>query len=126
MNRKTYQHRINKLMRTINKNIERDELWRGRFIVRQQEAQWVRCDSGFYDLWVVLQFTDRLTGQTWEKSGTVNDWAFYNGYTLWWTINNFIVDICDVWRKDPMPGSKEYCALITEFKIKNEKIQWPY
>lgn len=126
MNRKTYQHRINKLVRSVNKGIERDELWRGRFTIRQTEAQWVRYSSDFYDLWVVLQFTDRLTGQTWEKSNMVSDWVFYDGYTLWWTMNSFIVDICDVWLKDPRPGSNEYNTLIADLGIKSGKIQWPY
>lgn len=99
-NRKVHQRRMNKLMLLINKNVEEDELWKGRFVVRQAGSQWMPYPDGSgYELWVVLKFIDRLTGQTWEQAETVNHWSFGNGGHLWMAMNTFIVDICDVWRQ---------------------------
>lgn len=124
-NRKVHQRRMNKLMRLMNKNIANDELWRSRFVVRQIGAQWYRYpDSNDYELWVVLQFIDRLTGQTLEKMETVNHWSFINGYHLWETMNSFIVDegYCDVWAQNPKPNSSEYKELTDQMVKKG----WNY
>ena len=34
-NRKKHQRRMNRFVRAINKNIANDDLWRGRFVVKQ-------------------------------------------------------------------------------------------
>ena len=36
--RKAYQREFNKRIRTLNKNIANDNLWRGRFIFLQRDA----------------------------------------------------------------------------------------
>lgn len=126
-NRKVHQRRMNKLMRLMNKNIEKDELWEGRFICRQAGTQWYSYeDHSGYELWVVLRFIDRLTGQTWEQAETVNHWSFINGHHLWEKMNTFIVEECDVWQQNTKPGSKEYAAMIDNFRDKNGNINWPY
>lgn len=37
-NKKRHQRAINKLVREMNRNLERDELWCGRFMIRQDES----------------------------------------------------------------------------------------
>ena len=37
--RKNYQRKLNKIIKNINKNIENDELWNGRFIFFQHSAE---------------------------------------------------------------------------------------
>ena len=103
-NRKVHQRAMNKLMRQMNTNIKNDELWKGRFYVRQIASQWHEYDdhSGA-ELWVVLRFTDRKTGKTHEVADTVNHWRFVNGSHLFWAMNDFIVEKCDVWSEDPRP-----------------------
>ena len=39
-NRKIHQRAINKSMRELNKNIENDPLWKGRYCVRQYRSWW--------------------------------------------------------------------------------------
>ena len=41
MNKKRHQREINRLIRKINKSIEKDELWNGRFCIKQVGSpQW--------------------------------------------------------------------------------------
>lgn len=123
-NRKVHQRRMNKLMRLVNKNIENDDLWRGRFVITQTGSQWYSYgDCSGHELYVVLKLTDRLTGQTHEIADTVNHWAFINGHHLWRAMNDFIVEegYCDVWRQDPRPGSSEYKELTNQMVKKGWK-----
>ena len=97
-NRQVSQRRMNAAMRKLNKNIENDSLWHGRFVVRQDSAQWFTYPGeNYYQLWVVLKFIDKKTGQTHLAAEKVNHFLFINGSHLWHEMNHFIVDICDVW-----------------------------
>lgn len=126
-NRKVHQHRMNKLMRLMNENIASDDLWAGRYVVSQIGAQWFSYeDHSGHELWVVLRFTDRLTGRTWDQAETVNHWAFVNGHHLWEKMNTFIVEVCDTWTRDPRPGTPAYDEMINGLKNKEGQIQWPY
>lgn len=108
-NRKRHQRAMNELMRLINQNIENDDLWRGRFYVRQVAAQWYEYeDKSGAELWVVLRFIDKATGFYWETAETVNHWRWYNGIHLWRAMNDFITEKTNVWRSDPRPGSEEW------------------
>lgn len=106
-NRKKHQRAMNKLMRQINKNIENDNLWLGRFYVRQAGAQWYTYEHSA-ELWVVLQFVDKATGFIYETAGTVNHWKFGNGSHLWLAMNDFIVEKVEVWSEDVRPGSSAW------------------
>lgn len=104
-NRKVHQRAMNRAIRQLNKNIQNDPLWRGRFKVRQKDAEWYGFqDSSGHELYVVLCFIDNKTGKTQEKAESVNHWLFINGYHLWEAMNSFIVDFCDVWHEDPKPS----------------------
>ena len=48
MNKKKHQRAINRAVRGFNKQLEQDNLWLGRFIVRQYEdsPQWCRYEDG--------------------------------------------------------------------------------
>lgn len=108
-NRKRHQRAMNELMRLINKNIENDDLWKGRFYVRQVAAQWYEYeDKSGAELWVVLRFIDKATGFYWETAETVNHWRWYNGNRLWWAMNDFITEKTNVWQSNPRPGSEEW------------------
>lgn len=112
--RKRHQREMNKLIRLLNKNIQEDNIWKGRFYVRQIAAQWYTYeDKSGADLWVVLQFIDKKTGFTYETAESVNHWRLWNGSHLWRAMNDFIVDKTNVWSEEPRPGAKEWYENIT-------------
>ena len=93
-NRKRHQRAMNSLVRIMNKNIENDSLWQGRFYVRQVASRWREYeDKSGGELFVVLRLYDKQTGITKDVAGSVNYWRYFNGSHLWWVVNNFIVDI---------------------------------
>ena len=101
MNKKRHQRAMNKLVREINKNIEHDGLWFGRFVVRQVGSpQWYKYeDSSGAELFVHLKFIDRCTGKYYYCAETVNHWRgiWGNGWRMWEKMNWFIVEYCSVW-----------------------------
>lgn len=98
-NRKRHQRQVNKIFRVLNKNIEKDELWQGRFVARQKASYFVQYEdkSGCY-LVVVYDFLDKKTGQT-SNLYHEQDYALtmFYGSKLFRQMNDFIVLDCDVW-----------------------------
>lgn len=107
--RKRHQRAMNSIMRQINHNVEKDELWKGRFYVRQIASHWYQYeDKSGAELWVVLRFYDKKTGIVKTVAETVNHWRYFNGSHMWWEMNNFIVNTVNVWQEDIQPGSQEW------------------
>ena len=100
-NRRRHQRRINQAMRIINKDIEKDELWRGRFIIRTGATKFIRYedDSGCC-LEIELKFIDKRTGYTWSTWESVNSVCHRGNWRLWWMMNYFIIEINDVWTEE--------------------------
>lgn len=105
-NRKKHQRRMNKYVREINENIANDDLWRGRFVIRQKD------NPGFYIYedksgaempHVHLVITDLKTGERYDKWDTDNGWCHFNGVRIWEFANKAITEIFDVWRKNDDP-----------------------
>ena len=85
---------MNSLVRIMNKNIENDSLWQGRFYVRQVASRWREYeDKSGGELFVVLRLYDKQTDVTKDVAESVNYWRYFNGSHLWWAVNDFIVDI---------------------------------
>lgn len=100
-NRKRHQREINRLMRSLNKAIEEDCLWNGRFIVRQYDAQWLRYpDSSERKLYVKLKFIDRATSRYYVGNHTVNEWCSFNGSRIWRIMNWLITEHWNIWQED--------------------------
>lgn len=103
MDRKTHQRAINRTVRAFNKRLELDDLWLGRFVVRQYEdsPQWRKYedDSGA-ELSVKLKFIDRATGRYYVGNHTVNEWRSFNGSRIWRIMNWLITEHWDVWQED--------------------------
>lgn len=101
MNKKRHQREINRLVREANKSIEKDDLWHGRFCIKQVESpQWhVYEDKSGAEYFVHLKFIDKCTGRYWIQAETVNHWrgSFGNGWRIWDKMNWFIVEHCSVW-----------------------------
>ena len=96
---KKYIRSANRVAKSINNSIAEDNLWRGRFIMRQKKFQFYQYDdkSGLHvDFW--YEFEDLKTGQ--KKIYLFNNLEMdFNGPFIshvWWAMNSFIVDYCDV------------------------------
>lgn len=102
--KKRHQRAINKLVRAINRNLEQDDLWCGRFVIRQDESpQWRRYEDGSgAELYVRLKFIDRATGRYYVRWESVNRWRGFSGFGsgIWALMNWLITDHWDVWQKD--------------------------
>lgn len=113
MDKKVHQRAVNKLVRNINKSIEQDDLWFGRFCVHQvYSPQWkVYEDGSGAEYFVHLKFIDKCTGRYWIQAGTANYWrgSFGNGWRIWDEMNWFIVGHCDVWN-EPLAKTQNYDA----------------
>lgn len=100
LNRKKHQRWLNKQFRAVNKSIEQDDLWRGRFYIEQISNQFTIYEdhSGAY-LWVKYACVDKKTGLAqlnWNNSYTLSS----HSWNLFWFINNFIVDQIQVWENE--------------------------
>ena len=105
MDRKVHQRALNRLVREFNKTLEKDELWCGRFVVRQYEdsPQWRRYKDGSgAELWVKLKFIDSATGRYYVGAHSVNEWLGItaNGCRIWELMNWLITRHWDVWKED--------------------------
>ena len=99
-NRKRHQRAMNKIVRQMNKNVERDDLWKGRFYARQVDSAWrIYEDKSGAELIVTLRFYDKVTGITKDWTRTVNEWRMWDGHHLWWKMNDFIVEDVRVWER---------------------------
>lgn len=100
-NRKKHQRRMNKYVRLINQNIANDDLWRGRFVIRQKgnPGFYIYPDkSGAEMPHVHLVITDLKTGERYDKYDTDNGWCHFGGSRIWEFANKAITEIFDVWR----------------------------
>lgn len=115
VNRKKRQRRFVRYLRQINKNVMDDDLWRGRFEMRQVDAEWIThgfrgiTSDGreFFDPYGILiakvRITDKLTGKTEEYIVNTNITDRLEGYDLWEFMNDFINSI-----PEAIQQSREY------------------
>lgn len=105
-NRKKHQRRMNKYVRELNKNIANDDLWRGRFVIRQEgnpSFHIYEDKSGAVMPHVHLVITDLKTGERYDQWDSDNGWCHFNGSRIWEFANKAITEIFDVWRKNDDP-----------------------
>lgn len=103
LNRKTHQRAVNKVFRDINKSIEKDELWKGRFVIKQHPYSTFTIyeDKSGAEFFTNYYLIDKKTGRTHLSCGTSND--ILNPHKMFIEMNNFIVHICQVWLEEPRP-----------------------
>lgn len=105
MKRKNHQRWFNQYCRYVNKVIEKDDLWLGRFCVSQQATHmhWFDDKSGglMYALIVMRDKKTNITRAKWY-SGLDMDWKF------WEDFNNFIIEDCKVWEEVPGPYERKF------------------
>ena len=103
--RKQYQRKFNKMVRETNKALEADNLWKGRFVFKQINADFIRFDDGSGGiLRVIIRGYDKATG--YYKDYYLDYAPFFrtNDYHLWETVNNFIVEDAGTWEREPRPS----------------------
>ena len=103
MNKKKHQRAINRAVRSFNKKLEQDNLWLGRFIVRQYEdsPQWRKYEDGSgAELYLKLKFIDRATGRYYVGNHIVNEWLNFNGARIWRIMNWLITEHWNIWQED--------------------------
>lgn len=100
---KKYIRSANKTIRDLNDGILHDDLWRGRFYARQKKywKQEYEDKSGLQVIFL-YEFVDLKTGQTKEYwfDNLDLDYNMSFKYRIWKAMNDFIVEVCDVWRKE--------------------------
>lgn len=100
LKRRNHQHWFNQYCRYVNKSIENDDLWLGRFYISQASTcmEWFDDKSGGL-MYAEIVMHDRKTGivVTHWYSGLDMDWKF------WLDFNNFIIKDCKVWEEQPDP-----------------------
>ena len=122
-NRKKHQRRMNKYVRELNKNIANDDLWRGRFVIRQEgnPGFYIYEDkSGAEMPHVHLVITDLKTGDRYDRWSTDNEWCHFNGSRIWEFANKAITEIFDVWRKNNDPRDNRNNPL---YNFNNPKVR---
>ena len=95
-NRKVYQRALNRCVRRINQTLIDDDLWQGRFFIRQKQSQFrLYEDRSGADLYVILEMCDRKTGITATIRVSANHYSH-----LFWAMNDFIIKNCKVWENE--------------------------
>lgn len=108
-NRKKHQRAVNRAIRTINKLIEKDRIWRGRFFVYQRQAIYYEFEDGSgAEMLFLLEFVDKATGYRALAIAYTNEVINHSG----WAMNRFITEYADAWEKfDPNLDFTDYRKL---------------
>ena len=106
-NRKKYQRDMNKIVRKMNKSIQDDWLWNGRFYIRQTGA-WFHpySDHSGALFEAILECVDRKTGKKTEK--VFDNYSMSFNFYLW--VNECITEIFKVWDEVPNPNEQARAA----------------
>ena len=96
------QRDVNRKIKALNRSIENDELWLGRFYVRQVNRRIYKYeDNSGVGMSLTLIMIDKQTGK--NQKFYCFSWDVINTYLLWWALSDFIVKFCKVWEENPSP-----------------------
>lgn len=99
-NRKKQQRKVNRVIRAVNKSIQEDSLWQGRFFVYQREANYYKFeDNSGAIMNFTLEFVDKATGYRAISYADTNQIINHLG----WAMNEFIVEYAKVWEQEKSP-----------------------
>lgn len=120
--RKRYQHKINRLVKDLNKSIEEDSLWNGRFVFHIINTDFERFSDGSGGmLYVVIRGYDKKTNFYKDYSMDYAPYLKLSKSTLWGMANKFITEDSDTWTKGNNPYKEEK---INYTKIKMNEDIW--
>ena len=119
---KQYQNKFTKLIHKYNKALDEDDLWLGRFHILQVRSRWEWFDDNSGGiLHTVVRCFDKKTRQYKDYCVQYAPWM----RTINWKIgmeilNNFIVDVINVWDETPNPReSVKDWTNINDYKTDN-------
>lgn len=136
--RRQYQRSFNHKIRQLNKEIERDELWRGRFVFLQKQYHWYKFeDNSGGILTLFIRAYDKKTNYYHDYRLEYAPWLKSINWRLSMDIaNTFIVDDLNVWGNEDRPNIKTapdftktkvnveaLMRLPWNFHIKNDKFE---
>jgi len=123
MMRKKYQKQFNNKIRQLNKSVENDNLWRGRFIFLQKNAKWWKfCDNSGGELIVFVRAYDKKTGYYHDYRIEYGPWMSTFNWHLTMDIGNkFITEDAEIWKKEQRP-SIETAEDFTNVKVDVDKL----
>ena len=102
-NRKKYKRAVNALIRHFNRDVEKDWLWNGRFVMSQEWATFKRFEDHSGALYIVcLVITDKKTG--------CKEYTYMDNYEIKWHLwewaNWCITEKWKVWNETPNPNQQ--------------------
>lgn len=107
--KKVYQRKLNWFIRKINKQMEKDPLWRGRFVVKQYCTQLIKLQySRDYVFVALIYFVDKKTGRVSAlHCDFLNNLISSTTNGIRARLNKFIVEDCfdDTWKNYNSPYS---------------------
>jgi hypothetical protein len=107
LKRKKIQRHINIVLRAMNRNLENDPLWLGRFYAHQEQIMYEMSEDGSYCYArVIVKLTDRKTGKFAFHYFHKEDFMG-STWRIWEAMNKFIVEYCKVWEEDPRPSVED-------------------
>lgn len=108
--RKNLQRKLNAYIRAMNANVAHDELWRGRFVAHQEQANYFPFNDGSGgEMSVKFVFHDKKTKQNVVKYIHTFTGTRFLGGDIWHAMNDFIVEDINVWQNDkPREDTTDY------------------
>lgn len=106
---KRTQRTINRMISVLNRTIENDELWKGRFVIKQINRKDIKLERDYF----ISKFHFLLIDKQTKKQETVyfacwSDNSLMTkckiGNELASFMNDFIVLDCKVWEENPAPS----------------------
>jgi hypothetical protein len=106
--RKKYQKNLASALKGVNRDIKRDELWLGRFEIRQGGTHFLKWDDNSGGiLYCGMRVFDKATG--YYKDYRFEYYGKNCNWKLWEIMNKFITVDCAVWRsEDPRECVHDY------------------
>lgn len=126
--RKKYQHKLNKLIKEMNKTIENDSLWNGRFIFHIMASHFERFKDGSGGLlYVAIRGYDKKDGYYKDYTLEYAPYLSFIHFDIWKIANKFITEDTDAWKNDNNPYNDkiDYTKVKIDNKIWNFKY-YPY
>lgn len=123
---KKVQRKVNKEIADFNKELVKDNLWRGRFQIRQvgRYAQRYEDGSGF-DIHFDFAIVDKKSGK--YIVVRINQYGVLKSWRLWNEVNNFIIHDIAVWEECPNPRDKDFVVDYSNKPLElkeNLKFRW--
>ena len=106
---KKTQRTINYMVRMLNRTIENDELWKGRFAIKQINRKDIKLERDYFVSRFHFLLVDKQTKKQgiicfacWSDNSLMTKCKIRNELASF--MNDFIVLDCKVWEENPAPN----------------------